>query len=320
MRELSLGEYIKQERIKQGITQEQLCEGICEPITISRMENGKQIPSYTRIRTFLQRLSLLDNQYFALLSQNELKTKTLHDEILADAILFEHSGPEDRSKIRETGMQKLAAFGKLAKPDDGIIHQYILAMKGTFGKPGEPYSPKERLELLWEALHITVPNCDIEEINHGLYSLDEISLILQIGNIYTKLGQPNKSIDIYRQLFKYAQKHYHKPAQYAGKFALIAHNYTKTLFNAGRYDDAIDVAEQGRKICVKYTHYQFLPGLLDFLGGCYFYKRELEKCKEYYRTAHCLYKITGNDRDRVLLEEAAKRRLNQKFPFNHSNY
>ena len=122
------------------------------------------------------------------------------------------------------------------------------------------------------------------------------------------------------QLFKYAQKHYHKPAQYAGKFALIAHNYTKTLFNAGRYDDAIDVAEQGRKICVKYTHYQFLPGLLDFLGGCYFYKRELEKCKEYYRTAHCLYKITGNDRDRVLLEEAAKRRLNQKFPFNHSNY
>ena len=41
MQELSLGEYIKRERLRQGITQEQLCEGICEPITISRMENGK---------------------------------------------------------------------------------------------------------------------------------------------------------------------------------------------------------------------------------------------------------------------------------------
>ena len=315
MRELSLGEYIKQERIKQGITQEQLCEGICEPITISRMENGKQIPSYTRIRTFLQRLSLLDNQYFALLSQNELKTKTLHDEILADAILFDRSAPENRSKLREIGMQKLKMLEKHAKPDDGIIHQYILAMKGTFGKPGEPYSPKERLELLWEALHITVPNCDIEEINRSLYSLDEISLILQIANLYAKIRQLNKSIDIYLQLFKYAQKHYHKTSQYAGKFALIAHNYTQFLSDAGRYDEALEIAEQGRKVCIEFTHYQFLPGLLEHSGGCYFYKGELEKCKEYYRTAHCLYKVTGNDRDRLLLEETAKNRLNLEFPF-----
>lgn len=315
MRELSLGEYIKQERIKQGITQEQLCEGICEPITISRMENGKQPPSYTRIRTFLQRLSLLDNQYSALLSQNELEIKTLHDEILADAILFERSAPEDCSNLRSVGMQKLEALEKLAKPDDGIIHQYILAMKGTFGKPERPYSSEELLELLWEALHITVPNCDIEEINRGLYSLDEISLIIQIAIIYADINQINKSIDIYRQLFKYAQKHYRKTSQYAGKFALIAHNYTKYLSDAGRYDEALDAAEQGRQICVKFTHYQFLPGLLDLLGGCYFYKGDLEKCKRYYRAAHCLYKVTGNNRDRLLLEDTAKKCLNLEFPF-----
>lgn len=315
MRELSLGEYIKQERIKQGITQEQLCEGICEPITISRMENGKQPPSYTRIRTFLQRLSLMDNQYSALLSQNELEIKTLHDEILANAILFDRSAPEDRFKLRAIGMQELEALEKLAKPDDGIIHQYILAMKGTFGKPGEPYSPKERLELLREALHITVPNFNIEEINRGLYSLDEISIIIQIANIYAKIEQLNKSIDIYRQLFKYAQRHYHKTSHYAGKFALIAHNYTQFLSSARRYDEALDIAEQGRKVCVKFTHYQFLPGLLEHSGGCYFYKGELEKCKEYYRAAHCLYKIIKNDRDRHVLEMTAKERLNLEFPF-----
>lgn len=315
MRELSLSEYIKQERIKQGITQEQLCEGICEPITISRLENGKQIPSYTRIRTFLQRLSLVDNQYFALLSQNELAIKTLHDEILANAILFGRSAPEGRSRLRTIGMQKLEMLEKLAKPDDGIIRQYILAMKGILGKPEEPYSPEERLRLLWDALRITVPNFNIEEINLGLYSQDEITLIIQIANIYARIKQPNNSIDIYRQLFEYAEKHYHKSLQYAGKYALIAHNYTKTLFDVGRYDDAIDIAEQGRKICVKYAHYQFLPGLLDFLGGCYFYKGELEKCKEYYRVAYCFYKVTKNDRDRRLLEEAAKERLNLEFPF-----
>lgn len=76
-------EYIRQERLKRGITQEQLCAGICEPITVSRMENGKQTPSYSRICAFLQRLGLPDDRYFALLSKNEMEIKVLQDELRA---------------------------------------------------------------------------------------------------------------------------------------------------------------------------------------------------------------------------------------------
>ena len=56
MREVFLGEYMKQRRLELGLTQEELCEGICEPITISRMENGRQTPSRNRINALLQRL------------------------------------------------------------------------------------------------------------------------------------------------------------------------------------------------------------------------------------------------------------------------
>lgn len=52
MQEIFLGEAIKQRRLKMGLTQEQLCEGICEPITISRLENGRQTPSRNRITAF----------------------------------------------------------------------------------------------------------------------------------------------------------------------------------------------------------------------------------------------------------------------------
>ena len=44
-----LGEVIKQRRAELQLTQEELCEGICDPITVSRMENGKQMPSYNRL-------------------------------------------------------------------------------------------------------------------------------------------------------------------------------------------------------------------------------------------------------------------------------
>ena len=44
MKNVFLGEYIKQRRLDLGLTQEQLCDGICEPMTLSRLENGKQTP------------------------------------------------------------------------------------------------------------------------------------------------------------------------------------------------------------------------------------------------------------------------------------
>ena len=94
-------------------------------------------------------------------------------------------------------------------------------------------------------------------------------------------------------------------SRYAGRFALVACNYTNVLFMVGRYDDALEVAELGRKLCVEYPHYQFLPGILDLMGGCYFYQGDLDKCKEYYRDAYCFYKVIGDDRNRLLLEADA---------------
>jgi transcriptional regulator with XRE-family HTH domain len=83
MKNVFLGEYIKQRRLDLGLTQEQLCDGICEPMTLSRLENGKQTPSRNRINALLQRLGLPDDRYFALLSKNELEMEALQKEIVA---------------------------------------------------------------------------------------------------------------------------------------------------------------------------------------------------------------------------------------------
>ena len=110
MKNIFLGEYIKQRRLDLGLTQEQLCEGICEPMTLSRLENGKQTPGRNRINALLQRLGLPDDRYFALLSKNELEMEALQKEIVACNVT---------EKVPE-GFEKLAQFEKLADPDDQI--------------------------------------------------------------------------------------------------------------------------------------------------------------------------------------------------------
>ena len=58
MKELFIGEVIKRKRKELRLTQEELCEGICEPSTISRIESGKQVPAKNKLDALLQRLDL----------------------------------------------------------------------------------------------------------------------------------------------------------------------------------------------------------------------------------------------------------------------
>ena len=118
MKNVFLGEYIKQRRLDLGLTQEQLCDGICEPVTLSRLENGKQTPSRNRINALLQRLGLPDDRYFALLSKNELEMEALQKEIVAC---------NATEKVPE-GFEKLAQFEKLAN-----CAAICPAFKGTSG-------------------------------------------------------------------------------------------------------------------------------------------------------------------------------------------
>lgn len=315
MRELFIGDYIREKRLEMGITQEQLCEGICEPITVSRMENGKQMPAYNRIRAFLQRLGLPDDRFYALLSKNELEMKTLEDEITADIIRLGRAAPENAAEIRMEGLKKLEKLEKLADPDDRITRQLILSERATMGCPDGPYAPEKKIEMLMDAIRITCPRFDPEDMALGLYSLDEATIINKIALAYNHAGKFKTSIEIYRKLIKYIQRHYRNMSQFAGMFCLVSCNYCISLFKSGYYDDAMEIAETGRRVCAEYGHYQFLPMFLDIMGGCFFYKRDLEKCREYYRYAWCIYKAVGNDRDRLLLEQDAKKRLNLEFPF-----
>lgn len=44
-----IGAFIKQRRKELKLTQEQVCSGICDPVTLSRIENGKQTPSKSEV-------------------------------------------------------------------------------------------------------------------------------------------------------------------------------------------------------------------------------------------------------------------------------
>ena len=97
MKEVYIGSIIRKRRQELGLTQEQLCRGICETVTLSRIENGKQTPSRSKLNALLQRLGMPGERYYALLSEQEMKISNLQTEIVSCNVRGQ----------REQGLKKL---------------------------------------------------------------------------------------------------------------------------------------------------------------------------------------------------------------------
>lgn len=305
MREVFLGEYIKQKRLELNLTQEQLCEGICEAMTISRIENGKQTPSRNKINALLQRLGLPGDRYFALLSKNEMKIDDLQKEIISCNIHHE----------KEKGLKKIQELEKIIEEDDNVTRQFILRSKVLLGKPDGEYSFEEKLNILMNAICLTVPRFDLGNINKCIYSIDEVKLINLIASIYAKDGQHKKAVDILSQLLKYIQKHYQNILQSNGLLPMVALNYAIELASCKRHENAIEIAELGWQSCVKYGHYQFLPGVMAVKAECYFFLKNYEESKKLYEQAYYVYKAIDNQKEADKVKLEAKERLGMEFKF-----
>ena len=309
MQEVFIGEVIKHRRLELGLTQEQLCEGICEPITISRLENGKQTPSRNRVNALLERLDMPADRYFALLTKHELKIESMHKQITSLNVKFSQSRKEDKKEVREKALKLHNDLENLADKDDMISRQLILRSRIILGKDDGPYNYDEQRVILLEAIRLTCPSFDLDEISSGLYTTDEIKIINQLALTHVYAGEHMEAIGIYSQLYKYIRRHFHNIPPTRAHLCMVAFNYARELGVVGQYQKAIEIAEEGKRTCLDYGHYLSLPGLLSVLAESYHFLGDDTKSKDYYYQTYYLGKVVGDEHNLQIIHADAMRYL-----------
>ena len=313
MQQMFLGEAIKKRRLELGLTQERLCEGICEPITISRLENGKQTPSRNRINALLERLDMPADRYHALLSKNELDIDALQKEITSYNIRFRKATPEEKPELRRLALKAHKELETIIEDDDNLSRQFILRSRVIVGTEDGEYSFEEKKHMLIEAIRMTVPQFDINDIGRGLYTTDEIKIINQIAQVYGTAGEHIEALNIWNQLYKYIKRHFHNIPLTRANLNMVSFNYAKELTFVKQYQKAIEIAEEGQKVCLDYGHYLSLPSLLAIQAECHHFLGNDMKSKDLYYQAFYLMKVIGHKVNLQVLRKNAKRDLNLEF-------
>ena len=181
---------------------------------------------------------------------------------------------------------------------------------GSFDKR---YTYDEQIDMLMSAIHLTVPDFNIEEINKCLYAFDEIKAIIQIANIYLNLNRNDQAIDIFYQLLKYVRNHYREVITSGKITLLVLYNYARALDLCGRYEDGMKLAKEGRDACIQYGHYQTLPGCLEIYAECCHFLGMDDESTEAYDQAYYLCKLIGRKEDLEITRNEAKKYLNIDF-------
>lgn len=278
MKAYNIGLFIKKKREEQHIRQEDLCRGICDKSTLSRIERGKQEPSSGILGVLLQRLGINEDQLAVLLGPKDFEISDLQKEIVA----------LNSQKEYEKAAEKIRRLEQLVEPTDKITQQFILRCKALAYFP-EDY-PASR-DLLLQALSLTLPDFDFDHISDYLLGIEEIKILNQLANSYSEAGDRRFAIHIYRQLFDDSRKHLLNSEAKVSLFIMLSYNYSRLLGLERRYEECIEVATLGQQECIKYNKTRGLGGLLLNIAYAQHNLGEIEKSKANLTNAYFAYRL-----------------------------
>lgn len=253
MKAYNIGLFIKKKREEQHIRQEDLCRGICDKSTLSRIERGKQEPSSGILGVLLQRLGINEDQLAVLLGPKDFEISDLQKEIIG----------LNSQKEYEKAAEKIRRLEQLVEPADKITQQFILRSKALVYFPRN--YPASR-DLLLQALSLTLPDFDFDRISDYLLGIEEIKILNQLANSYSEEGDRRFAIHIYHQLFEDPHKRLFNIEATVSLFTMLAYNYSRLLGLERRYEECIEIATLGQDICIRHNRCQYLGGLLLNIG------------------------------------------------------
>ena len=164
-----IGEYIKRKREEQKIKQDELCYGICDRSTLSRIERGKQEPSYYILKALLQRLGISEDRCQILMGAQEFEIAELQKEIVADNVRHDFS----------SALKKICRLEELYQSaENPLLRQFILRVRALAGyeKNGErlDYDNPTQRKMLIHALELTCPGISMENMGTILVDMDSV--------------------------------------------------------------------------------------------------------------------------------------------------
>lgn len=269
---------IRESRKAQGLTQEQLAEGICSRETIVKIEKGERKPNWFVFREILIRLGLDYEIYHNdVTSEGDIELVKWYQECIA--LLNTGKYEELKAEIDKKEAEK----SNSSMWSSGLGYELLLHLKAMLYSTSDTFvfeNEKNHLnsslaiENALECLQINRPGFEVEKIPEYYLAAHEFRLITMLANAYVKSNDVDKGIKIFEMMKANMEKNYSLSigivnnahvinALYRRVFADIA----ASLSVAKRYEECIIASDEGMKLSLKFNEIFAYQTFLSLKAG-----------------------------------------------------
>lgn len=292
MGEYSKSAIIKYTRKSLGITQEELSESVCDPVTLSRYESGKIDPSDSK---FLRLMEKMGEKGSTFIFQLETSLLEVEDESEKLNKAIEQHDWEEAERIKNNLIQN-----NNFNLDYFENRQYLQWVETIIQYEQGMINERQVIEKLEEAWSYTCGNINTEEFNmNRIYRETEIIILHEIAIFYKLLGKLDKACVFYENLIKYFERA--DMVNETKPIYLIYIGYSNILGVMGEH-------EKSMEICFKAIKRGLAENKMNYLYN-------------FYYNIGCSLQIKGNDEEKRLakLYIWTAYQLCQAYPENKRN-
>lgn len=249
-----LGDTIRSLRKRAKMTQEELAEGICSPVSVSRIENGAQMPSGVVLESLLNKLGTSTYGLCGIYYKTDRQ------------LAFEKEADHVAELLRAGQLEEARQLLGVLEPDAGDCQanlQYYLLLKATV-RITEGAEPSGILATLKEALALTKPEFDMEDFRHTLLTVREANILsLYLVALYQS-GEAVPAIRAGEELLASLRKHQSFLSGYRIIQINVAHNVAQLMETEHRFQEALAVCKEAEALSLNNPEQMLLPEI-EFL-------------------------------------------------------
>lgn len=290
------GEMLKARREVLGMSQEELAEGICDPVTVSRIECGKVSPKRGTFEGLMKKVGLNGSRHKTDIPMGNPENWKLATDI--NRLLNQGRG--------EAAEPLIALLEERICEPDNEERQFLLHAKAlALGNQGKLSREKQR-DMYREALYLTLPCKGIEELKKWYYTMDEVSCVNSLAHAEDRLGEGEKYIEWLYTIKRQYKEKFLGLEHYARRYELTCRTLGDLLGNAERYEEGIQVEYDGIRIALKTGLGSILSATLYDCGWNMEHlwesgraTREESLC--YMKASYFLHILFGREQDRMFV-------------------
>lgn len=253
-----IGAIIKEFRKRKNLTQDDLCIGDLDTVTISRIENGHTMPQLGVIKQIFARLGLKTPMNMVSVTDEEYDKYILQEQI------------EEAEKNDLDFLELLEKFKDNPVGMDAFDWQFYFSYKALCLEKGQ-CDKAELLDLYLSAIKETLPSfsTDANFKKRNYYTSNELLCIYKIACLMLNTQNRKQAYKLFQFLYDYMQCENIDEDEKDKYFAVVILNLCKCKEEANAFESALKLAEQGIDFLIE-------KDILDKLTDLLYIKAKME--------------------------------------------